>query len=94
MTLGHNSIIKETIKFFLPETIYTMAKGNVKLHGFINTLKDYNLAQPEFDVELKKRITEEIYGEDIRNLQVLLNKDLTHWLNFDTVDSIEINTQN
>lgn len=99
MTLGHNSIIKETLKAVLPSIIYTRAKENLRLHSLVTTLKDYNLNQPKLDVALKRRITEEIYGEDIKNLQCLLNTDLTHWLNFeeeidatvnDTVEKQEI----
>lgn len=78
--LGHNSVLKKGLKSMIPTGIYEKIKNVMWLQKSVNNLRDRNLVQPKLDPELKDRITQEIYKEDILKLQELIGKDLSHWL--------------
>jgi hypothetical protein len=61
-------------------TLYDKLKKNSRLVRYFGILRKKNLNRPILDRELKRRITDEIYKDDILNLQQLLNRDLKHWL--------------
>jgi hypothetical protein len=77
---GQKGIVLKTVKGLLPRNIVTDLRDNIYLQKFLNKLRSGNLTKPKFDPQLKSRITNEIYGEDIRNLQKLIDRDLSHWL--------------
>lgn len=78
-TIGHNSIIKSLTKEYLPN-VYNNLKHNPKLQTMVNSIRNKNLIRPKLDPELKRIITNEIYLDDIKELQRLLKKDLSHWM--------------
>jgi hypothetical protein len=79
--IGQGGIISKTMRTILPKTLVDKIKGNLSLKKKINELRGKNLSKPELDPKIKNFLTQEVYGDDIRNLQQLLNKDLSHWLN-------------
>lgn len=79
-TLGHNSVIKLAVKKITPTLVYNKVKDNIWLQKVINNLKNRNLEQPKLDKALHQKITNDIYADDIKKLQNLINRDLSHWL--------------
>ena len=55
-------------------------KNSTTVQRVVNTLRGKNLAKPKMDPEIRKWLTHDVYGDDIRNLQKQIGKDLTHWL--------------
>jgi predicted nucleotidyltransferase len=77
---GQNGMLINAVKKVLPENAVSKVKNNLFVQKIFNKLRSKNLVKPKLDSKLKKQITEEIYGDDIRNLQNLLQRDLSHWL--------------
>jgi len=79
--IGQGGILSKYAKALLPQGTMTKLKGNILLKRKINNMRGKNLVRPKMDPEIKKFLTLDVYHEDIINLQRLLNKDLSHWLN-------------
>ena len=79
--IGQGGILSKYVKVLLPQGIMTKLKGSLVLKRKINNLRGKNLVRPKMDLEMKKFLTLDVYHEDIINLQRLLNRDLSHWLN-------------
>lgn len=62
--------IKDSIKYFLPMGL----RQNIA-----NTIKKKNLGKPELSKKIRKQLIDE-YKEDIFQLQDLINRDLSRWL--------------
>jgi hypothetical protein len=77
---GQHGVVVKTIKAMLPESINSMLRENLFIQKKLNTLRSKNLLKPKLDPKLKARLTKEVYADDIRNLQRLIQKDLSHWL--------------
>ncbi|WP_176223804.1 sulfotransferase family protein [Marivirga sericea] len=76
---GGKGIINRTMKFILPKKIISSLKGNIQVQKKIQSLRSKNLHKPKLKTELKQQITNEIYLEDIKELQKLIDRDLSHW---------------
>ena len=76
---GGKGIINRSIKFVLPGKIIAALKSNTKLQKKIQSIRNKNLYKPKFDVELRNKITKEIYCDDIKELEKIIDRDLTHW---------------
>lgn len=79
-TIGHNSIVKKLIKQTLPAGLYNQMKNNQWLQKKVTDIQNKNLDRPQLDEELYKRITNDVYSEEIKKLSQLINRDLSHWL--------------
>lgn len=77
---GGKGIISKTVKAIFPETIVSFLRESTFVQKHLNKIRSKNLTKPKLDVNLYNKITEEVYREDIINLQELLGKDLSHWL--------------
>ncbi|MFZ6011973.1 MAG: sulfotransferase family protein [Bacteroidota bacterium] len=77
---GQRGLINKTVKAIFPKSVIEKLKGNVALQRKLNDLRGKNLAKPKLDPEIRYKLTHEVYGEDIQNLQELIGKDLSHWL--------------
>jgi len=60
--------------------LHKKLKSNVAVNRWLNGIRNKNLEKPGMDPKLKQRIVDDIYREDIEQLQDLLQKDLKHWL--------------
>lgn len=60
--------------------LHRSLKKSVTVQRWLNNVRNKNLEKPDMDRDLKKRIVNEIYKEDIENLQKLIGRDLSHWL--------------
>jgi hypothetical protein len=76
--IGYNNILFRSFKNSFPKQ-FEKAKKNKHLLKVLGTIRSRNLAQPKAPTELLKRITDEIYTEDIRQLEKLIDKDLSSW---------------
>ena len=68
--LNRPNPIKDTIKHFLPTGLRK---------GIADSLKKKNLGKPELSQKIRKQLISE-YREDILQLQDLINRDLSKWL--------------
>lgn len=78
--IGQGGLISKYMRTLLPKSFADKIKGNLALKKRINDLRGKNLSRPEFDPKIKNFLTYEVYQDDIKNLQQLLGKDLSHWL--------------
>lgn len=79
--IGPNSFLFLGLKKLIPQKSIQKIKDNKFLFKKVNDLRSKNLTKPKLSKELKCKISNEIYKEDIILLQNLINKDLSHWLN-------------
>ena len=79
--LGHNSMIKKAIKKITPRGLYENLKNTKWIYSIVNNLRDRNLRKPKLDSELRCKILNEIYSEDMQKLQSLIDRDLSKWIN-------------
>ncbi|WP_421752959.1 sulfotransferase family protein [Croceimicrobium sp.] len=77
--VGQESAPIRFLKKFTPG-LHRQLKGSVAVNRWLNNVRNKNLEKPDFDPKLKQRIINEIYREDIENLQKLIKRDLKHWL--------------
>ncbi len=77
--IGGNSIVRKLLKNHMPGSLEWMRKQNT-LQGIVSQLRSKNLKTLPLDPEIRKRLIEEVYKEDILKLQHLLNRDLSNWL--------------
>lgn len=78
---GNNGLLQQTIKSILPDRIIRALKSSTRVQQVSTKIKESNLIRPSFDPEIKRRLTQDVYGDDILKLQKLLNRDLSNWLN-------------
>ncbi len=76
--IGQNSVVKSLITRISP-ALTKYLSGNKKIKSWVNQLRNKNLKRPPLSRGLKMQINE-IYRSEIVRLQVLINKDLSHWL--------------
>ncbi|MBX2963574.1 MAG: sulfotransferase domain-containing protein [Cyclobacteriaceae bacterium] len=77
---GGDGLVQKTMKAILPSKAITRLKANISIQRALNSLKNKNLERPKIDPKVREILTHKIYGDDIRNLERLINKDLTRWL--------------
>lgn len=77
--IGGNSIIRKSIEAISPNLVNKM-RGNLKMQRLVTRLRKKNLARPKLDPEIRTRLINEIYRDEILRLQDLIGRDLTSWL--------------
>jgi hypothetical protein len=60
--------------------VHKALKSSVFVNRWLNGIRNKNLDKPDLDSSIRQRIIDDIYKEDILQLQDLLKKDLSHWL--------------
>ena len=78
--IGQGGIISQYMRRLLPKVLLDKIKGNLTLKRRINNLRGKNLSRPALDPAIKQFLTFEVYHDDIKRLQDLIGKDLSHWL--------------
>ncbi len=76
---GKNSPLKKNIEKIAPH-FYDMMRQNNSIRKFVNKLRKFNLDKPPLDSDLKRKMTEILYKEEILKLQKLVGRDLSSWL--------------
>jgi hypothetical protein len=77
---GQGGILSKSIRAILPTTIVQKPRGNLALKKKMYELRGKNLHRPSMDPQIRKTLTFEVYAEDIKQLEKLINRDLSHWL--------------
>jgi len=77
--IGIKGVFQRSAKLLLGK-YYSVAKENLFLQKLITGLRKRNLIHPHMDEKIKKTLSTEVYGEDMRQLQGLLKRDLSRWL--------------
>jgi hypothetical protein len=78
--IGQGGLISKYLRNVLPKRLSDKIKNNLSLKRRINELRGKNLSKPKLDPKIKQFLTLEVYHEDINQLQKLIGKDLSHWL--------------
>ena len=76
---GYNGLLVNAAQKIVPKSLYTRLKNSMLVQGAIGKVRDGNLSRPNLDPEIKKKITREIYGREIEQLEKLINRDLSAW---------------
>jgi hypothetical protein len=76
---GQKGIVTRTVRTLLPDSIMNSLKKSIFVQKQLNDLRSTNLVKPKLDPAVREKLTNEVYGEDIRDLQKLIGKDLSHW---------------
>lgn len=79
MLIGQQSIIRRSVESIAP-SIVEKARDNKFLQKFVTNMRAKNLEKEPLKPEVKQRLIDEIYGEEIMNFSKLINRDLTHWM--------------
>jgi len=77
--IGTDGFLQRSAKMILG-TRYRLVKENMFLQKVITHLRKQNLSRPKIESSINKQLLSEVYGEDIRNLQHLINRDLSNWI--------------
>lgn len=76
--IGQNSILKAWINDHLPSLAKLLTKQK-KVKKWVNKMRKSNLRKPTLSNALRKEISTKIYHSEIEKLQLLIDRDLTHW---------------
>jgi len=76
--IGHNSILISGLQTIVP-VLYENIKMNSSFRSVVEKLRSKNIERLHLSEELKQRITNEIYKEDIKSLEKLVKINLKHW---------------
>lgn len=77
---GQGGILSKSLNAILPRPLLEKLRGNLPLKKRMLELRSKNLLKPGIDPVIKKKLTVEVYGDDIRELEKLIGKDLSGWL--------------
>lgn len=77
---GQHGLVSRAVKTVFPSSVVNKLRNLSLVQWGMNELRSKNLAKPKMDPVVRHTLTHEVYGEDIKNLQQLIGKDLSHWL--------------
>jgi hypothetical protein len=77
--IGQNSIIKSAIASVSPR-VMDKVKNQVWLKKHINNLRKQNITKPPLKHDTRVALIQEVYGTEVANLQKLIDRDLSKWL--------------
>jgi hypothetical protein len=76
---GQGGWISRTMQSWFPG-LYQRLRSNLSLKKKMLALRSRNLEKKNMDPAIRRALTLNVYGEDIKQLQILLGRDLSHWL--------------
>jgi hypothetical protein len=76
---GQKGLVSAAVKSLLPVSVVNTLKKNIFVQKQLNELRSGNLVKPKLDSKLRLQLTNEVYGDDIKKLQQLIGRDLSHW---------------
>ena len=79
--LGQNGAVVRGFKRMFPSW-HQRLKGSKEVLKRLNKARNKQIVKMDFDPELRKKITEEIYLSDIKKLEKLIDRDLSNWTRF------------
>ena len=78
--IGQKSVIKELAAMVNPK-LKEAITSNQQLKKWINQIRKKNLVKVPIPSNIRNAMIESVYGPDIQQLQRLINRDLSNWLN-------------
>lgn len=76
---GQKGIVTGTLKTMLPKGVIKTLKSSMFVQKQLNDLRAKNLAKPKMNSDIRAKLTNEVYGNDIRQLEKLIGRDLSQW---------------
>lgn len=76
--IGQNAWPIRMMKSLTPG-LHRMLRKNPSWYGLLNKLRSRNLQKPGLPQEVRRRLIDEVYLEDIKQLGPLIGKDLSAW---------------
>ncbi len=77
--IGEQSLIRKSIEKISPSFV-EWSRQNDTLLKWVYKLRNKNLKRSQLSPEIKKRLNDEIYGDEINKFAKLIDRDLSHWL--------------
>ena len=77
--IGQKSILKEAVAILSPFLLKKI-KSSKYIRKSVTNLRVKNLSRPPIKEEVRKRLINEVYREEILNFQKLIGRDLSKWL--------------
>lgn len=77
--IGQRSLIKELAGRINPKFKEAIT-NNQQLKKWVNQLRKKNLVKVPIPANVRNAMIQSVYGSDIEQLQVLINRDLSNWL--------------
>lgn len=77
---GQGGWVSRSLQTVLPG-VYQKLKKNLSLKKRMQNLRRKNLEKRPIDPAVRRALTLDVYGEDIKRLEKLINRDLSVWLN-------------
>jgi hypothetical protein len=77
---GQGGLLSKSLRAILPNEMIQKLRGNNTLKKKVFNLRSKNLHKPGIDPVLRKTLTFDVYGEDIRKLEKLIGRDLSGWM--------------
>ncbi len=78
--IGQGGLLSRSLRALLPNSLIQKLRGDNILKKKMFELRAKNLHKPGMDPVLHKTLTFDVYGDDIRQLEKLIGKDLGHWM--------------
>ncbi|MCK5824686.1 MAG: sulfotransferase [Ichthyobacteriaceae bacterium] len=77
--IGSDSVLKAFVNNVFPFLIKSL-KQSKQAHKILNSLRKKNLNRQKLSSDLRKKMIDDIYKNEILKLQSLIDRDLQHWL--------------
>jgi hypothetical protein len=84
--LGQNGVMINMAKTIFPN-LHRKMRRNKDAVKYLNKARNKNIVSMKMDPEIRDRITQDIYREDILGLSQLLDRDLSFWLDEKSISS-------
>ena len=78
--LGPDGVVQKIVKNLLPSSQYELLKKNSFIYRTLDAFRDANLHKPVLEKEIKSKLLNEVYYNEIQKLQFLIDRDLSSWL--------------
>jgi hypothetical protein len=79
MLVGQQSLIRRGLEKISPKLIQNVRESH-RMQKIVTTLRKKNLERVPLSNEVRKRLIEEIYKDEIVSFGNLIQRDLSHWL--------------
>ncbi|MCP4438408.1 MAG: sulfotransferase [Aureispira sp.] len=77
--IGQKSLLKKWIGRTSP-ILLEQLKRSFKVQNLVSKLRSKNLERPPIDQSVRQQLLQEVYTQDIKAFQDLIQRDLSHWV--------------
>ncbi|MEA3497153.1 MAG: sulfotransferase [Bacteroidota bacterium] len=79
MIIGQESIIRKSVEKISPKLVQKI-RSSASMQKIVTKARSKNLEKPKLQAEIRKRMINEIYKEEILKFQDLIDRNLSKWL--------------